>query len=204
MVARNDLLPELSNAFFVAARLTPSAATEPTGGILAWHYALDRQPSFMKETIFVEQDAVIRVRRRPLTLTADAGDAPIVHANPEEAYLPSRSWWFRLIEMFGQPLWTLDQATAWAKVWVVALLARIGQGPLSAESLVEGTHFDATPFNLAVLAEGAPIFFDQEWRVRATLPLGFVLVRSLRESVRRGGGHCAAGPIPRSTRSTVS
>jgi GT2 family glycosyltransferase/glycosyltransferase involved in cell wall biosynthesis/SAM-dependent methyltransferase len=185
VIARNNLLSELSNALVVAARLAPSAATEPTDGILAWHYALDRQPSFMKEAIFAKHDGTIRVSRRPLTLTAAPSEAPIVHANPEEAYLPTRSWWFRLIDILGQPGWSLDQVTAWAKVWVEALLARIGQSPLSAESLIEGTHFDATPFNLAVPGEGAPIFFDQEWQVRATLPLGFVLVRSLRESVRR-------------------
>jgi GT2 family glycosyltransferase/glycosyltransferase involved in cell wall biosynthesis/SAM-dependent methyltransferase len=185
VIARNDLLADFSNAFLVAARLTPSAATEPRDGVLAWHYALDRQPSFMKEAIFARHDGAIRVSRRPLTLLAAPSGTPIVHANPEEVYLPTRSWWFRLIEVFGQPEWTLDQVTAWAKVWVEALLARIGQGSLSAESLIEGTYFDATPFNLAVPTEGAPIFFDQEWQVRATLPLGFVLVRSLRESVRR-------------------
>jgi GT2 family glycosyltransferase/SAM-dependent methyltransferase/glycosyltransferase involved in cell wall biosynthesis len=184
VVAGNGLLAELSNAFLVAARPTSPTAGEPSNGVLAWHYALDRQPAFMKETVFAKHDAAIRVSRRPLTLTA-AGDSPIIHANPEEAYLPTRSWWFRLIELFGQPEWTLDQVTDWARVWVEALLARIGQVPLSAESLVEGTHFDATPFNLAVLPEGAPVFFDQEWQTRATLPLGFVLARSLRESVRR-------------------
>jgi GT2 family glycosyltransferase/glycosyltransferase involved in cell wall biosynthesis/SAM-dependent methyltransferase len=185
VIAHNNLLADMSNAFLVAARLARPAETEPTEGILAWHYALDRQPSFMKEAIFVKQDEAIHVRRRPLTLVAAPSGTPIVHANPEEAYLPTRSWWFRLIEIFGLPGWTLAEVTAWANIWIEALLARIGQSPLSAETLVEGTHFDATPFNLAVPAEGPPIFFDQEWQVRAALPLGFVLVRSLRESVRR-------------------
>jgi GT2 family glycosyltransferase/SAM-dependent methyltransferase/glycosyltransferase involved in cell wall biosynthesis len=189
IVARNGLLRELANSFLIAARLPPGEGAEapavPAESILAWHYAMDRQPSFMKETLFLEQDSVVRVRRRPLVADTAAADGPITHANPGEDYTRGGSWWFSLIDLLGRPGWTIAQVTDWAEVWTRALLARIGGGPLDSGSRISGAHFDATPFNLILDADGTAVFFDQEWQVRADLPLGFVLARALRESVRR-------------------
>jgi GT2 family glycosyltransferase/SAM-dependent methyltransferase len=189
IVARNGLLRELANSFLIAARLSFEEGLEkppePAEAVLAWHYAMDRQPSFMKETLFVEQDSTIHVQRRPLVADTAAADGPITHANPGEDYTHGRSWWFTLIDLLGRPGWTIEQVTDWAEGWTRALLARIGGGPLDSGSRISGTHFDATPFNLILDADGTAVFFDQEWQVRADLPLGFVLARALRESVRR-------------------
>src|SRR5690606_15854626 len=48
-----------------------------------------------------------------------------------------------------------------------------------------GRHFDGVPFNMVRNRSGKCRFFDQEWHLKPTLELGYIVFRGLRDSLAR-------------------
>jgi SAM-dependent methyltransferase len=191
VVARNGVLEDLANSFLILASTAAQATAQSDADVLAWQYNTGRGYPFSKETRFVTdnmvgdaagQDSISVVRTALFARPADF-EVPIDLHLETERYLKRETWWFRLIAILGRRGWTVEELGAWSCVWLDALCARAGDCALHADGLVDGSLVDATPFNLIMGEDGTPVFIDQEWQVKRQLPLGFIAVRSLRDSI---------------------
>lgn len=188
VLGRNGLLGELANSFLVVAGATAEAVA-PYQHLdnLAWHYSVDRHPAFVKETRFVRTDDDVLVKRRSLT-TAPQPNVPVRQVLAPELLSPGRNWWNELAGILNRSNWSVSQVAEWARVWTDALVRECGVPALNGETFlqhVDGRHFDLVPFNMVRDASGETHFVDQEWSLTPTVELGYLVVRGLRDSLRR-------------------
>jgi len=188
VLGRNALLGEMANSFLVVAGTTAEAlAPYQHLNDLAWHYSVDRHPAFVKETRFVRSDNDLLVKRRSLS-TVPQPDVPVRQVLKPELLQEGQNWWNELASILNKPNWTVAQVADWARVWTDALVRECGIEALNGETFVkhvDGRHFDLAPFNMVRDSSGETHFFDQEWSLKPTVELGYLVVRGLRDSLFR-------------------
>jgi precorrin-6B methylase 2 len=180
---RNGLGPATANSFlFVAGRSAPSLPRDPHHTILAYAYSAGRDRCYAKETRFVSGPKGLIVQRRRLFDTPPPA-IETVRQNlvAEEAYVVGESMYRDLERIVARHGWTIDTLAAWAQPWL-RLLSDLahgsGRNPAempAAETPIDPTLFDCTPFNILRRAsDGKLIAFDLEWeptdRRKLTLP----------------------------------
>lgn len=187
-IYQNGLVEHLANSFLVAAgSSTQSLASLEASKEIAWHYAVDRYPAFTKQTRFVKERDGTTVARDTLT-DAEPPAVPLQCLAKDEPYWPGRNWWQELVAIGNVPGWTVSQIAAWARVWTDALLKECNIPELNAatfQSIVDGSHFDAAPFNMVRDAFGKTTFFDQEWHIKPKIEFGYIVFRGLKDSLMR-------------------
>ncbi|MDG6093619.1 class I SAM-dependent methyltransferase [Acetobacter sp. AN02] len=192
VMARNGLLQDVTNSFLMLASGSALPADIADPSVLAWHYATGRAQPYVKETRFLTQEDDILVERHPLApasaSSATRSDSPFAWTCEagREVYHAQPCWWFRLLDILSREGWTLDTLEEWADIWLRAWLNRADADHLTADMKVTGDLVDATPFNLIVPQDGStPLFFDLEWQAEAPVEAMFIIVRGLRESIRK-------------------
>lgn len=174
-VIDNQLIPELSNSFFIVA----SAAPVAVGNVhtLAYHFSSERKAVYRKQNCFVATAGKIAVQRKRLfpALPADPGASIVQHVT-DERYKKGRLHFLALTDLVSTPGWRVSALQRWARPFYDLLMSRaIREGDVY---YLPGKYVDLTPSN--ILFDGhAWQFFDQEWEVKERVPLHFVLFRGL-------------------------
>lgn len=186
VLERNDLLPHLANSFLVLAGKSAASLSFASlaPGVLAAHYAADRQPEYTKATRFVrEGDSIVAKRERMCPNVSTPSSRLISQVIQDEPYLRGINWEDRFEAIVSRPGWGLDELTEWLLTWRTALAAKLKMGPdqLSLDSEIPGALIDAVPRNL-VVGENDAIFFDLEWVAKAPVSYGFLAFRAIRIS----------------------
>ncbi|WP_253306291.1 class I SAM-dependent methyltransferase [unidentified bacterial endosymbiont] len=178
-ISRNKLFGELSNSFLVIAG---AQKTECPQDILGYHYATDRRAEFSKVVTFSTRNSEVCVSSErlypPVAITQDI--PLMLTLSEDEPFVKGEHWQQKLYQIVNQPGWTLEELTAWAKIWLAAFLrqARLNTLPTS-ESLVPGNLLDALPRNLILKQDGTAVFIDQEWQLQYAIEFGYIVFRAL-------------------------
>jgi SAM-dependent methyltransferase len=183
-LTRNGLLADTANSFLVLAAPADFAdGGAEQEGWLASAYNLDRKSAFAVETRFMRGEdgiSVEKIRLAPESATASgdgffmhhpADTAPYVHG---QAYLRSLQ---RLLARDG----TLPELAEWARPWIETLHAQ-SMRDRHGEAL-PGHWLDAIPANFIETDTGVLELIDSEWRAAEPVPLDWVLIRGLVNSI---------------------
>lgn len=182
-LARNGLVQDHANSFLVVARKTGGV---PRPEWLARIYSSGRLAAFQTETVFVPEGEAITVAKRALRPGASvphhADGSDFAHHPPERApYVPGRLYATELQRVMargGDPAAVAE----WAAPWVQRLVAQAVAGPDNVPVL-PGGWLDAIPANMVRDGSGTLVDIDLEWSCRTTVPLAWVLVRGLVNSL---------------------
>jgi 2-polyprenyl-3-methyl-5-hydroxy-6-metoxy-1,4-benzoquinol methylase len=179
LISRNKLFGELANSFLVIAS---AQLLDKPKDIIGYHYASDRRAKFNKVITFFDLNGQIRVTSKYLyPQVAATHDLPLaIKLSDNGEFIDGEHWQQKLYDIVNQPGWTLEELTAWAKVWLdfFLLYAEVSTCP-TATTLVPGRLLDALPRNLIIKRNGLPVFIDQEWLLRQPIELGYVVFRAV-------------------------
>lgn len=184
---RNGLIQDHAGSFLIIASRTESGLKPSLApGKLAWHFSLDRTPAFMKQAVFTTDGEDRIVVERSRLSNAASPDVLISNHAEDEIYISGENWWIALTRLVNRPGWSVGMLGEWAKPWIGLLADEAGNKDRSIHpnQIVDGALFDATPLN-AALSKGQLHFFDQEWRIKEGVEIGFILFRGLRDSIAR-------------------
>lgn len=185
-ISRNGLLGELSNSFLLKACKENRESVEPKEKLLAVTYSVCRLPNFATQTSFVRSEPGIRVIKEHLfPKLSHKSDSRITFENiarsNEYFHGTVSAWRVTAARAAGGDIDQIVQALSpWFSLIVAKSRCVLGEG--EAKSLsdleIDGCFVDLTPFNVLDTKAGmVPI--DQEWQVSGTIPLGWLVVRSL-------------------------
>lgn len=187
----NGVLSDFANSFLLIARQTDpvAAARDDT---LAWCFSLNRLTRYKTETTFHlsgEQIEVRKNRAAPSLLTQSPPPGKISHHLGSALYHQGRLQAWQLIKAKLRPYSKTDFAAAFLP-YVRYLLSRseqtAGSNPALLESWVTaGTLLDLTPFNVIETGNG-PQEIDMEWELPGQVPTGWILLRSITNSLVLG------------------
>lgn len=184
-LSRNGLVQDHANSFLVVGRKARSGDA-PRPEWLARIYSSGRLPAFQTETLFLADGEGIAVAKQvlhPEAPTPSPGDGPVfVHHPPARAsYVPGRLYAAELQLIMGRGG---DPAAVarWAAPWVERLVAKAVPGPDDVPVL-PGEWLDAIPANMVRDGSGALVDIDLEWGTGTPVPLAWVLVRGLFNSL---------------------
>ncbi|HEX7888493.1 MAG TPA: methyltransferase domain-containing protein [Ramlibacter sp.] len=184
-LARNGLVQDHANSFLVVGRKTrPEDSPRPEW--LARIYSSGRLPAFQTETIFLPDGEGVAVAKRalfPEALPPGHVEGPdFVHHPPARApYVPGRLYAAELqliMARGGDPA----AVARWAAPWVERLVAKAVPGPENV-LVLPGGWLDAIPANMVRDGSGGLVDIDLEWGAKAPVPLAWVLVRGLFNSL---------------------
>ena len=180
-LARNGLIPDLANSFLAMVRKS-RPESRPQAEWLARIYSTGRLPAFETETVFLPGDKGIAVAKRllfPDTAPPNRIDGPrFRHQPPLHAMYVSG----RLYATELQPIMARGEGPAavarWAAPWVAGLVAEALPSPDNV-LVLPGSRLDAVPANLVRDRSGALVDIDIEWESDTPVPLAWVLIRGL-------------------------
>jgi SAM-dependent methyltransferase len=183
-LARNRLLADMANSFLVLADAPSPEDGEPqTDGWLASIFSLERKAAYATETRFKRSSEGISVHKH-LLVKERAIPAVGCFARHDPAslapYICGRSYLSdlqRVLALGG----TLADVAQWAKPWVDILLAASAQA--GADATLPDNWLDAIPANFIVTRDGQLEIIDVEWRANEPVPLAWILIRGLVNSV---------------------
>jgi len=185
---RNGLAQDLAGSFLIiASRTERGLARASCKDQLAWHYSQTRAPAFMNQTVFVSEGDRIAVKRSRL-VDRPPPVVPIENVITDEEYINGNSWSVELTRILNAPGWGIDTLGNWAAPWIELIAEQCQISDIKAVSIherVDGRYFDATPFNAISDQNGKLRLFDQEWRAKSPLEIGFILFRGLKGSIVR-------------------
>ena len=187
-VARNGILPDLSNSFlFVAAQDQSSLADRsPTQDTLAWSYSGDRSSRFATETCINSSDEGLRVLKSPRqsnTHSIRQGEGQWSQCIvPVSDYFSGERLDIRLIRSAASG--DTDEFFKCASKWFDELLVRSSPVNAMAHEKIEtwnseGRAVDLIPRNIIVGAGGELHIFDLEWVCSKPVPLSWLLIRGI-------------------------
>lgn len=183
-LARNDLLADMANSFLVlAGPAMPADAQRQPDGWLASAYSLGRMAAYATETRFLRSgDAISVCKHLVTTKCADSNSRDFVLHEPADTvpYVHGELY-LRKLQILLARGGALDELAKWAKPWVDTLHAASDRG--STEGLLPEDWLDAIPANFIMNGEGRLELIDVEWRSLGPVPLVWVLVRGLINSV---------------------
>mgnify|MGYP005750586389 CR=1 FL=1 len=188
-LVKNGLGQEFSNSFLLVG--SPSSLPSDKDETLAWHFSVNRKLEFSKITSF-HRRSPSSISVEVTRLSGATSDANVEHLTfkPEQtsryAYGPTLDREFGLLA--ARPTLDLDSVVEFFRKYL-SLLTRIeSQENLPKNSpapndmgkfLISGQLFDAIPRNIVISKNGNSIFFDREWSVQNSLPLGYMVFRSI-------------------------
>jgi len=185
VILRNGLVPDLANSFLVLASDVEESTAVDDHKTLGYYFSVNRRLEFAKEIMFQDVGlGKVQIRKKALYPSI-----PSIEKNPlsmelnHEEFLDGVNWQARLCRIVNKPGWSLHDVESWAQVWYDAMLT---YGKISAprESLTPGYQlpgdlFDVIPRNLILTKDTGPHFFDQEWRLKVNIELGYLLFRGI-------------------------
>ncbi len=186
VLQRNGLLLDFANSFLVVAAAGPAFRQQLDADVLAWSYAVERRPGCAKEAAVTARGGEPRILRRALAPQAPPPDGPFGWRLHDEAYPAGENWWCRLCGVLTHPAWGPDDAVAWARTWLRAVLAEAGTDPGARpdpRERLDGWLLGATPLQLVAGPDGALRFQDLEWEARGGVELGFLAWRAMEGSL---------------------
>lgn len=192
-ICSNELLPDLSNSFLIAAGGKDASPDAKVRSFLALSFASNRLREYATETEFHVDNDEITVTKRAIHPSAHVGVAALAEFRlryDSTAYLSGRMYLESLMRLCRTGL-DVDQIALWAKPWTDILFAATSKGTLGKERLLPGDYFDCVPFNLLETADGCLNFIDREWQLGHPIPLDWVFVRGL--SYALANCVCSAG-----------
>lgn len=189
----NTLLQHFANSFLVVASPADQQLTTDDTP-LAWCYSLGREPRYRTETTFHLGKDCIQVDKHsvgPIVVEPDLTGGQISHHLGLSTYVPGRllAWPVLKAKMLPDAGSGLVAAfLPFARELIGRSQAVAGADPAQLESWqTSGKHIDFTPFNLIANEHGIfPI--DEEWSVAGDIPLGWVLLRAVIQTVATGPG----------------
>lgn len=199
-ITLNGLGIDLANSFLVLA-CNEELSSIPDSR-LAWHFSASRNPRFCKVTNFIK-DSTGEVNLSYLPLSTTHGDLdhePLITQQlpPRVNYVHGECLSLRLVRILSQEYWKVDDVVDFVKSYLDYLQKIASQRDVKidlakADSLLPGSLFDCIPQNLVITDNNEAIFIDQEWEVKDSLQLGYLLTRALFPALH-GAAHCAIGP----------
>ncbi|UWX04293.1 hypothetical protein H1235_03385 [Pseudoxanthomonas sp. NC8] len=193
MLVDNGLLVDMANSFLVVAHAGDGEGPVYGEGNVdrsAYHYSVDRLPSYCKETTFERRPdgSTLVARRRAAPQAAETGGYRFQPL--DEAYYAGESSIRLLYRGLRRDGWRAADFRDWLVAWLDALgeaaglspgeLARLGYPP---DYPLPGYCLDLLPQNLMHGADGTARFIDHEWASTSDIPLGFLVFRSLTETL---------------------
>jgi 2-polyprenyl-3-methyl-5-hydroxy-6-metoxy-1,4-benzoquinol methylase len=189
LIARNGLTEDLANSFLVVCRTSDDHFDGPvtSPGELAWHYSVDRHPSFAKQAIF-ERGAKgdLAVKRSHLS-GAPPPHLPLKLILENEEFIPGRLWSAELNRLMNRRGWTSEEIGEWLRFWIDAVLAAAECDPDAdlQTTKVPGRFLDAMPFNMVRNSEGVANFIDLEWEAEFPLTMLQLSYRTMSKALGR-------------------
>jgi len=187
-VFRNELGLDVANSFLVIASL--KAKQFNAAGVLAYHYSVDRIPTYCKETLFIRSDGSdIHVKYRCLGMPdEDAGKTnnPLIRfiLPDSDEYVFGRPLSLEFIDIVTKDGWSFDQLARfiWRYLSIVETFARSADMQINMASpyaKLPGDLFDVIPQNIIIREDGSPSIIDKEWQLANPIEIGHLLFRSL-------------------------
>lgn len=182
-VVRNGLLPDLANAYLVRAGRARREVGEPSWLAVAYSRGR-RRPSFGVETRFEHNGAgQLVVRKRSLSGSVEgSADGWLRHVLSDQEYVKGDV----LLRQFHQMMAAEEGLTRLAdclKPWFELIKGR-AVGELQREGLrLPADHVDCIPANVLVRTDGSVHYFDAEWVAESPVPLAWVVVRGIVNSL---------------------
>lgn len=185
VIARNGLVPSLANSFLVLASDEERSVSPDNRKILGYYYSMNRRQQFAKEMMFEDVGGgKVEVKKRALftDVYSVEGD-PISMDLQDEELIEGKNWQTQLFGILNRPEWSVREIADWAQVWYDAMIEHgklaTGREKLTAGTVLHGNLFDAIPRNLMITTGREPKFFDQEWRLKRNIELGYLLFRGI-------------------------
>jgi 2-polyprenyl-3-methyl-5-hydroxy-6-metoxy-1,4-benzoquinol methylase len=191
VIGQNGLLRDLANSFLYVA--SPSTPTEPaqrifSEGVLAYHYSMDRLPSYCKQVQFVAgergQVEAIQSLIYPGGATQNS-DTLFGHKLPDEPFYEGAVFGEFFVKELQTPGWTVKKLAQLLGRYmgIIGGLAGSSGETLTLDTLLPGSFLDAVPQNLILTGDGHELI-DQEWSSVESLSFGYLLFRSLTTLIR--------------------
>lgn len=173
-VARNGLLGELANSFFVVASASPRNSRTKW---LAHVFSINRLPVFATQTIFRDAEEGIVVAKTPLCPDAHSPkEARFRHHPPPCANYVTGEIYAIGLQRIMVKAGGLDEVAQWANAWVMHLAQR---ADIINSHLLPGECLDVIPANLVRTPAGNLVEIDAEWSAIEKIPLNWILIRGL-------------------------
>jgi SAM-dependent methyltransferase len=178
-IARNGLLPELSNSFLVTACRTNLDNSQFNW--LAKLYSAERLPDFATETVFQLQSGRIVVRKNPLSFKGMrrglVNGLHLYHLpSDHEHYISGRLYTAEIHYILARG-GNLTELATWAKSWFEYLqIKSIKKLPCR---MLPGKWLDAIPSNFVRDDSGNLFLIDDEWQIEEMIPFSWVIIRGL-------------------------
>ena len=186
-LARNKLIPDLSNSFLVRAdQATNNKSTTPQW--LAAQYSNKRDPEYAVETTFVERDSNIAVCKRrlfpsvlPQMCQPRTNSLRLIHApSPEAIYVSGKQYLLKLQRLLASQA-EISAVAEWASPWVHYLWENSIES--ACMRLLPGQFIDSIPDNFLLDESGTLKPVDDEWRIEGDIPYAWVVIRGLVHSL---------------------
>ena len=179
VVARNNLLPHLSNSFlYMVSNEKINIKDHDT--IYAAHYGSEKSKNGNSEKIFQKNEQ----GKTHIVLYNKSLDE-IDLKNNTLPYIIGTIHIDNLIKILNTPEWSLKNIALWAKAWIDLLIkVSTKEEPFNLNGhdfteFLPTNHVDAIPQNMTIDQDGACSFFDLELEFHTKLPLDFVVFRGL-------------------------
>lgn len=174
-IARNGLLGELANSFFVIASAVSLRNSHSKW--LAYVFNTNRQPAFVTETVFLEAEEGIVVTKKSLYPDAPfPQDVHFRHHPPPCANYVTGELYATELQRIMARSGSLDEVARWASAWVAHLNQR---ADIFDNRLLPGDCLDVIPANLVRTSTGDFVEIDAEWSAIEKIPMNWVLIRGL-------------------------
>jgi len=191
---RNGLMSDLANSFLVLAQKGCTVAKQPRSW-LAKVYNTRRLPCFATETVFYPDAKGVVVFKRllfpdVLRVDRDVSNQPLLHTLPlEEDYVAGQLYATELQAIIARG-GDLAAIVEWASPWVKRLV-EAARPEASGAMTLPGSMIDSVPGNLVRDDSGQLVDIDREWTVASFVPLHWVLIRGVVNSLTA----CPVSPI---------
>lgn len=187
VVDANNLTLELANSFLVVAQTSIEA--EHDNSILAYHYSTNgRHSRYCKEILFIQQsNDDIELIYNPLDskLTRSEEGHFILFNIPYTAkYIYGKPLSLKLLQIVTRDNWHVREIGDFLQLYLTIIKSFLAKqdNPVDIESitsLLPGTCFDLIPQNIICLPDQTYQIFDQEWTLKDSMPIGWLLFRTL-------------------------
>jgi len=199
LLARDGLFPDLANSFLILASKKTNAQIEKRKAPwLAASYSTDRLPAYATETLIVQtSEDRLEVTKKAVFLNAilpqEKVQRFIHHLDNNCPYLEGKLLLAEFQSQMAAQADVLDVIKPW-----VAFLRQQSSDPHNSMGTIPGHFLDCIPRNLVTSRENKLSFFDSEWIVKQPIPLLWVVVRGMVDSISKSKApECLKGKIMR-------
>lgn len=183
VIARNHLLAETANSFLVLAGTVAKSAIEQSEFLLASTFCLGRMAPYAAETLFVRTGTGISVRKRQIAPNATpiGVDTPFLHKPTANAKYVAGELHIRRLQLVLARGGSLAEVAEWVRPWYETL--KTHSSPGFSGDLLPTDWLDAIPSNFVRTGTGQLEIIDTEWHMKDLVPLFWVFVRGMVNSL---------------------